>query len=65
MRTDSDEELFERGMETLARNRLLAALAAYQQGDRADGLQKLASISKLAYGAPPGTPRDMFVRQAS
>lgn len=63
-RTDSAEELRSSGMETLARNRILAGLVAYQRGEQAEGLQELASVAKIARAADPASPVQVYVRQA-
>ncbi len=50
-RTDSDEEMIDRGLETIARNRLLAALEACRTGDATRALGELASLPNLARAA--------------
>jgi hypothetical protein len=62
--TDSDAELCERGLETLGRLRTVAALAAYQRGDRWGALEALARVARLAPQAYPGGRLAAYVGQA-
>ncbi len=64
-RTDSDAELLDRALETLAQNRMLAALDRYQSGDTAGGLQSLATVTRLAHGAGPWSSVHMYVIHSS
>jgi HEAT repeat protein len=63
-RSDTDEELRDRGLETLARYRILAGLSAYQRGDKTDGLQQFASVANIARVAGPASSVPVYVRQA-
>jgi hypothetical protein len=64
-RTDADAELLHRGLETWARNRILAGLAAYRRGNKAEALQKLTSVANIAEVAGPSSSIQMYVRQTS
>jgi hypothetical protein len=52
-RVDSNAELLERGLETVARDRLLDGLMALRSSDQPAGLEALDSIARLAQAAAP------------
>jgi hypothetical protein len=62
--TDSDDDLLNRGLEALARNRMVAGLAAYRRGDKTEALQELSSVAKFADAAGPSSPIQVYVRQS-
>lgn len=64
-RTDTDEALRNRGLETWARNRILAGLTAYQRGNRSEALQELTSVANIAEEAGPSSTIQVYVRQTS
>jgi hypothetical protein len=64
-RTDSDAELVDGALETIARNRLLAALGACRAGDRAAALHELAALPDMLRGASPVSPAVAYARHAA
>jgi hypothetical protein len=64
-RADSDAELLDHGLQTVARAQLLAGLAALRRGDQTAGLQAIASVARLARSATPHSPLQVYVKQAS
>jgi hypothetical protein len=65
IQTDTEAELLGRGLETLARIRLLRGLIAYARGDRASGLAALASLARFSEHARDHPKLALYVRQAS
>lgn len=62
-RTDTDEELRNRGLETWARNRILAGLAAYRRGNKTEALRELTSVANFGEVAGPSSSIQVYVRQ--
>src|SRR5262249_6680568 len=62
---DTDDELLHQGLESLARGRLLAGLLAYQRGDEAAALEKLAAVARLGRSASANSRLGVYVQHAS
>jgi hypothetical protein len=63
-RTDTDEEMLDRGLECWARNRILAGLASYERGNKTEALHALTPVANIAAESGRSASLQVYVRQS-